>query len=87
LSGCTVHLVDAGVDTGPIIAQGVVPVLEDDTSDTLQQRILAMEHQVYPAVLRWIAEGRLSHDRDGKLSVQRMPDERRYFLSAPATMH
>lgn len=86
MSGCTVHLVDAGVDTGPIIAQGVVPVLEDDTSDTLQQRILAMEHQVYPAVLRWIAEGRLSHDLDGNLSVQLMPDERRCFLPGHATM-
>ncbi len=60
VSGCTVHLVDEGTDTGPIVAQGVVPVLPDDTEDDLRTRILAMEHRVYPACLRWAAEGRLS---------------------------
>ena len=60
IAGCTVHLVDAGTDTGPIIAQGAVPVLPGDDRDTLQQRILAVEHQLYPRVLRWAAEDRLS---------------------------
>ncbi len=61
-AGATVHLVDAGVDTGPILAQGSVAVREDDTEDTLASRILALEHRLYPMVLRWAAEGRISLD-------------------------
>jgi len=57
-SGCTVHFVDAGVDTGPIIAQAVVPVLDADTEDTLAARILRQEHRVYPHALQLLAEGR-----------------------------
>ncbi len=60
IAGCTVHLVDAGTDTGPIIAQGAVPVLPGDDRDALQRRILGVEHVLYPRVLRWAAEGRLS---------------------------
>jgi len=59
VAGCTVHLVDAGTDTGPIIAQAVVPVDDDDTRETLQQRILAREHELLVLALGWIAEGRL----------------------------
>jgi len=62
LSGCTVHFVDAGVDTGPIIAQGPVPVLDDDDEASLSARILAKEHELLPAVLQWIAEGRVTID-------------------------
>jgi phosphoribosylglycinamide formyltransferase-1 len=60
-TGCTVHWVDRGMDTGPIIAQRRVPVLEDDTPETLHARIQAAEHEVYPEVVRKIAErkGRL----------------------------
>ncbi|MDH7577017.1 MAG: phosphoribosylglycinamide formyltransferase [Bacillota bacterium] len=58
-SGCTVHFVDAGVDTGPIILQAVVPVYQDDTPETLAARILAKEHLTYPAALQLLAEGRL----------------------------
>jgi phosphoribosylglycinamide formyltransferase-1 len=58
-SGCTVHFVDAGVDTGPIVAQAVVPVLDADTEDTLAARILRQEHRVYPHAVRLFAEGRL----------------------------
>ena len=58
-SGCTVHFVDAGVDTGPIVAQAVVPVLDDDTEETLAARILRQEHRVYPHAIRLFAEGRL----------------------------
>jgi phosphoribosylglycinamide formyltransferase-1 len=61
-SGCTVHFVDAGTDTGPIIAQTVVPVLEGDDEESLRLRILAEEHRLYPAVIRAIAEGRVSVD-------------------------
>jgi len=58
-SGCTVHFVDQGVDTGPIILQSVVPVYEEDTPETLAERILKVEHKTYPAALQLFAEGRL----------------------------
>lgn len=59
VAGCTVHLVDAGTDTGPIVAQAAVPVLPGDTLDTLKARILRQEHQLLPQVVRWAAEGRV----------------------------
>jgi len=58
-SGCTVHFVRAEVDTGPIIAQAVVPVHDDDDEERLATRILAAEHQLYPLAVRLYAEGRL----------------------------
>ena len=61
-SGCTVHFVDDGMDTGPIIDQVVVPVLPDDTEDILAERILMQEHILYARVLQWIAEGRVYID-------------------------
>lgn len=61
-SGCTVHFVDAGCDTGPVIVQAVVPVLPGDTEQSLAARILAEEHRIYPQAIRWFAEGRLSLD-------------------------
>lgn len=60
ISGCTVHFVDEGVDTGPIIIQGVVPVHDDDTDDTLAERILKEEHRIYPQAIQLYAEGRLT---------------------------
>ena len=60
VSGCTVHFVDEGTDTGPIIAQTVVPVRHDDTEDTLAARTLIEEHRVLPEVLDWIASGRVT---------------------------
>ncbi|GBC84851.1 Phosphoribosylglycinamide formyltransferase [bacterium HR11] len=59
VSGCTVHFVDEGVDTGPIIVQKAVPVLEDDTEETLAARILEKEHEAYPEAVRLFFEGRL----------------------------
>jgi phosphoribosylglycinamide formyltransferase-1 len=59
-SGCTVHFVDSGTDTGPIIAQTVVPVLPQDDEDSLSMRILAEEHRLLPAVVKAVAEGRVS---------------------------
>ncbi len=59
ISGCTVHLVDEGMDTGPIILQKAVPVLDDDDEDALSQRILQEEHKVYWQALQLIAEGRV----------------------------
>jgi phosphoribosylglycinamide formyltransferase-1 len=61
-SGCTVHFVDGGIDTGPIIIQAVVPILPDDTADTLAARILEQEHKVYPRAIQLIAEGRVRVD-------------------------
>jgi len=58
-SGCTVHFVDGGVDTGPILIQAVVPVLPGDTADTLAARILEQEHRIYPRAIQLIAEGRV----------------------------
>ncbi|XXX76499.1 phosphoribosylglycinamide formyltransferase [Sorangium sp. So ce134] len=59
ITGCTVHLVDAGTDTGPILAQAAVPVLDGDDRDTLAARILVQEHALLIRALSWIAEGRL----------------------------
>lgn len=59
VSGCTVHFVDEGVDTGPIIIQAAVPVLDQDTEETLSARILTYEHQIYPRAIQLFAEGRL----------------------------
>jgi len=58
-SGCTVHLVDEGVDTGPIIIQSVVPVLDDDTEETLAARILKEEHKIYPQAIKYFSEGKI----------------------------
>ena len=58
-SGCTVHLVDSGVDTGPIILQSVVPIHPDDTETTLSARILEQEHKIYAQAIQWFAEGRI----------------------------
>ena len=56
ISGCTVHLVDAGTDTGPIIVQSAVPVLPTDDEASLAARILREEHRIYPLAVRWVAE-------------------------------
>jgi phosphoribosylglycinamide formyltransferase-1 len=58
-SGCTVHFLDEGVDTGPVIVQGVVPVFDDDTEETLAARILVQEHRIYPMAIRLYFQGRL----------------------------
>ncbi len=58
-AGCTVHFVDEGTDTGPIIIQAVVPVYDDDTAETLNARILKQEHKVFSQAIQLYAEGRL----------------------------
>ncbi|MCM8763971.1 MAG: phosphoribosylglycinamide formyltransferase [Candidatus Omnitrophica bacterium] len=58
-SGCTVHFIDEGVDTGPIILQAVVPVLNDDTPETLHQRIQEKEHIIYPLAIKLISEQKI----------------------------
>jgi len=59
VSGATVHFVDDDCDTGPIIAQAAVPVLENDTEETLSARILEQEHKIYPQAIKLFAQGRL----------------------------
>lgn len=59
ITGCTVHFVDEGVDSGPVILQKSVPVMDDDDEETLSARILEQEHQLYPEVVRLFAEGRI----------------------------
>lgn len=59
ISGCTVHFVDEGMDTGPIIIQAAVPVFHNDSEGSLAQRILEQEHKIYPEAIRLFSEGRL----------------------------
>ncbi len=63
VTGCTVHLVNEGVDTGPILAQSIEPVLPTDTRDTLAARLLPREHDLLVRALGWIADGRLTVHR------------------------
>jgi len=62
LAGCTVHFVTEGVDEGPIILQAAVPILDNDSPDTLAARILEQEHKIYPRAVQLFAEGRLTVD-------------------------
>jgi phosphoribosylglycinamide formyltransferase-1 len=62
VSGCTVHLVDAELDHGPILVQAAVPVLADDTEETLAARILEQEHRIYPLAVRWLCQDRVELD-------------------------
>jgi phosphoribosylglycinamide formyltransferase-1 len=59
VSGCTVHFADNEYDHGPIISQYVVPVLDDDTPESLAGRVFAQECEAYPEAIRWFAQGRL----------------------------
>lgn len=75
-SGCTVHFVDGGVDTGPIIMQAVVPILPEDNADTLAARILEQEHIIYPRAIQLIAENRVHvNDRLVKIVPACPPSE------------
>jgi len=80
--GCTVHFVTPVLDYGPIIAQGVVPVLANDTPETLAARVLTVEHRVYPAVASWLAQSRVKLMPDQRVQVEGAP--RRLFVSEHA---
>jgi phosphoribosylglycinamide formyltransferase-1 len=69
--GCTVHFVTPVVDAGPIILQASVPVLKDDTEDTLAARVLKEEHRIYPQAVRGFLEGRIRLGSDGAVTVER----------------
>jgi phosphoribosylglycinamide formyltransferase-1 len=70
IHGCTVHFVTNELDKGPIIVQAAVPVLPDDTEDTLAARVLEQEHKIYPQAVRWFAEGRLNFDQNGCVRIK-----------------
>lgn len=68
ISGCTVHLVTEGMDEGPILGQAAVPVLDNDTPETLGERVLRVEHQLYPATLRaFIEKDKKNMDADQQI--------------------
>lgn len=75
LAGCTVHFVVPELDAGPIIIQAAVPVLPDDTETALASRVLAVEHQCYPQALKWVAEGSVSLNEEGRISRRETPAE------------
>lgn len=80
ISGCTVHFVDEGMDTGPIIIQAAVPVVQGDTEDTLSARILELEHKIYPEAIRLFAEGRIDvHGRT--VQIKDFPDIQSSFTN------
>lgn len=85
-SGCTVHFVDAGVDTGPIIIQAVVPVYPDDTEEELKDRILALEHKIYPKAIQLFAQGRLTV-RGRKVFIRGLvKDDSQCLINPPLTI-
>ena len=70
IAGCTVHFVTEGMDEGPIVAQAAVPIVHDDTADTLAARLLTVEHRLYPAALRLVAGGEVRME-GGKAATKR----------------
>jgi len=81
IAGCSVHCVDEGMDSGPIIIQAAVPARPTDTGETLGARILTMEHRIYPQALQWLSEGRLTvHGRKVHLAPSARP---KAFLGEP----
>jgi phosphoribosylglycinamide formyltransferase-1 len=80
LHGCTVHLVTAGVDEGPILAQAAVPVLPEDTEASLAARVLAEEHKLYPAALSWLAAGQVRVEA-GRAIISRAESARDSLLN------
>lgn len=69
--GCTVHFVTPDLDHGPIIAQAAVPVLQDDTEQSLAKRVLREEHRVFPQVVRWLCQGQVELTPEGHVRLRR----------------
>ncbi|AGC44420.1 phosphoribosylglycinamide formyltransferase [Myxococcus stipitatus DSM 14675] len=82
VTGCTVHFVDAGTDTGPIIGQAAVPVLPDDDEKSLGARILAEEHRLYPLAVRLAVTGQVSSDGT-RTRVSAVPTTSELSLRSP----
>ncbi len=75
VAGCTVHFVDEGLDSGPIILQSCVPVISEDTEETLTARILEKEHIIYPEAVRLFVEGKLKIEGRNVLLLNRVTDQ------------
>ena len=71
VSGCTVHFVDEGLDSGPIVLQAAVPVLDTDTEESLSARILEQEHQIYPKAIQYVLDGQIRFN--GRRVLQSSP--------------
>ena len=72
--GCSVHFVSEELDGGPLVVQAVVPVLVNDSADSLAQRVHSQEHRIYPLAVRWFAEGRVRlHEQGASLDGQLLP--------------
>ncbi|MGA7826167.1 MAG: phosphoribosylglycinamide formyltransferase [Geobacteraceae bacterium] len=82
IAGCTVHFVDSGTDTGPIIAQAAVPVLDNDSEETLTRRILCEEHKIYPRVIQLFIDGRIRVE-GRKVQISQAAENPDDFLENP----
>jgi phosphoribosylglycinamide formyltransferase-1 len=82
IHGATVHFVVPEMDAGPVVAQGALAVREDDTAETLAARVLAIEHKIYPAALRLVAEGRVRVE-DGRCRIDGAPASDDLLLAPP----
>jgi phosphoribosylglycinamide formyltransferase 1 len=83
VSGCTVHFVDEATDSGPIVLQAAVPVLDGDTEESLAARILVQEHRIYPRAIQLMAEGRVQIDGRRVRIAGTRPDGAVTFSSPP----
>ncbi len=82
ITGCTVHFVTEGMDEGPVVGQAAVPVLLDDTPDTLAARVLTIEHQLYPLALKLLAEGKVRMEGGRVARAQDACDAGQQLISA-----
>ena len=81
ISGCTVHFVDEGMDTGSIIIQAAVPAYHDDTEDSLSERILKQEHRIFPYAIKLYAEGKITVE--GRRVIIRADKEDTVMINPP----
>lgn len=81
IAGCTVHFVDEGMDTGPIIIQAAVPVFSDDTEEALSERILKFEHKIYPYAVKLFVDGRL--EINGRRVIIKKEEKHESFVMNP----
>ena len=79
--GATVHFVTPDLDSGPLIIQAEVPVLANDTSESLAARVLEKEHQIYPQAIEWLASGRISMTDDGSVLMDNQKLQKPYRLN------
>ncbi|UHS56198.1 phosphoribosylglycinamide formyltransferase [Agrobacterium vaccinii] len=82
ITGCTVHFVTEGMDEGPVVGQAAVPVLLDDTPDTLAERVLTVEHQLYPLALKLLADGKVRMEGGRVARAQDACDAGQQLISA-----